>query len=315
MLDKKISAIITCYREEQAIPVMYERLTKVLKELVTNYEIIFINDASPDNTEAILTELASRDKRVVVINQARNFNSPAGIAAGMSIATGDCVVVLDGDLEDPPELIPQMVEKWQQGFEVVYGVRVKREGGTFMLNVGQKLFYRIFQKLSYVKIPLNAGDFSLMDRKVVDIMNSMPERDRFTRGLRAYVGFNQTGIDYVRPKRPFGKSSNNWLKLFWWSKKAIVSFSYKPLELMGYLGFLIVLGSFILVVVYIIWGFIDPASVGARGTRTIIFLILFLGGVQILSISVIGEYIAIIFDEVKGRPTYIIKSILNDPRK
>lgn len=313
MINKKISVIIACYREEESIPVMYRRLTDTLSAVTSSFEIIFVNDASPDNSEAVLAELAAQDKHVVVINHARNFNSQNAISSGMDIATGDAVILLDGDLQDPPELIPEFVAKWQEGFDVVYGVRTKREG-MGLIRFGYQLFYRIFQKLSYLSIPLDAGDFSLLDRKVVDVMNQMPERDRFIRGMRAWVGFRQVGIPYVRPERQFGKTSNNLLKNIWWAKKGIFSFSYRPLEVISYLGFFIVLISFLLMIVYGVLYFMFPHDTGARGIQTIIFLVLFLGGVQILSISIIGEYIAKIFEEVKGRPKYIIKSILNDPR-
>ncbi|HEY5383486.1 MAG TPA: glycosyltransferase family 2 protein [Candidatus Paceibacterota bacterium] len=313
MMTKKLSAIITSYRDEESIPLMYRRLTDVFKTITTSYEIIFVNDASPDNSEAVLAELAARDKHIVVINHARNFNSQNAFSSGMDVATGDAVILLDGDLQDPPELIPQFVAKWQEGFDVVYGVRTKREG-VGLIRFFYSLFYRLFKKLSYLNIPLDAGDFSLMDRKVVDVINQMPERDRFIRGLRAWVGFKQMGVPYVRPDRLFGKSNNNLIKNIWWAKKGIFSFSYQPLELISYLGFFIVLASFLLTLVYIVLYFVSPQNTGARGIQTIIFLVLFLGGVQLLSISIIGEYIAKIFEEVKGRPKYIIKSILNDPR-
>ena len=314
LTTKKISAVIACYRDEQAIPVMHERLTKTFAKITPNYEIIFVNDGSPDNSEAVLTELAQRDPHVVAITHTRNFSSQNAFTSGMAVATGDAVVLLDGDLQDPPELIEEFAQKWLEGFSVVYGIRKKREA-TLFLRAAYKLFYRLFHKLSYISVPLDAGDFSLMDRAVVNALNAMPERDRFLRGLRAWVGFKQTGVEYTRPERMFGITTNSLLKNIRWAKKGIFSFSYTPLEMISYLGFIIVLLSLLAILGYIASYFLFPQSSGTRGIQTIIVLVLFMGGVQLLSISIIGEYIGKIFEEVKQRPKYIVKSILNDPRK
>lgn len=313
LTDKKISAVIACYRDEPAIPVMYQRLTQVFLRVTPNYEIIFVNDGSPDNSEAVLAELAARDAHVVAITHTRNFSSQNAFSSGMAVATGDAVVLLDGDLQDPPELIEAFTKKWLAGYHVVFGVRAKREA-TMFLRVAYKLFYRLFQKLSYVKVPLDAGDFSLMDRAVVDALNAMPERDRFLRGLRAWVGFQQTGVAYVRPERMFGATTNSLIKNIRWAKKGIFSFSYTPLEMISYLGFVIVILSLLAIVGYVVAYLAFPQASGTRGIQTIIVLVLFMGGVQLLSISIIGEYIGKIFEEVKQRPKYIVKSILNDPR-
>ncbi len=312
--DKKISAVIACYRDELAIPIMYESLTAVFSKITNNYEIIFVNDGSPDNSEEVLKKIAGKDNHVIVINHTRNFNSQNAFASGMELATGDAIVLLDGDLQDPPEIIPTFVDKWLEGFDVVYGIRQKRQA-TFFLQIAYKLFYRIFQKMAYIKMPVDAGDFSLIDRKVIDVLNKMPERDRFIRGLRAWVGFKQTGIPYFRPERKFGKTTNNLLRNIAWAKKGIFSFSYAPLEMLSYFGIFIVILSFFLILIYIVSYFLFPEYSGERGIQTIIILILFLGGIQIMSISIIGEYIGKIFEEVKGRPKFIIKSVLNDPRK
>lgn len=314
LTDKKISAIIACYRDGQAIPIMHERLTKTFAKITPNYEIIFVNDGSPDDSETVLAELAKRDEHVVAITHTRNFSSQNAFTSGMAVATGDAVVLLDGDLQDPPELIEDFAKKWLEGFQVVYGVRKKREA-TLFLRVAYKLFYRLFQKLSYIQVPLDAGDFSLMDRAVVDALNSMPERDRFMRGLRAWVGFTQTGVEYARPERMFGVTTNSLVKNIRWAKKGIFSFSYTPLEIISYLGFIIVILSVLGILGYIASYFLFPQALGTRGIQTIIVLVLFMGGVQLLSISIIGEYIGKIFEEVKQRPKYIVKSILNDPRK
>ncbi len=274
------------------------------------YEIIFVNDGSPDNTEAVLRDLAVRDKHVIAIFHSRNFSSQNAFVSGMTIATGDAVVLLDGDLQDPPELIEQFATKWHEGFDVVYGIRTKREAGIF-LQVAYKIFYMTLAKLSYVEVPRDAGDFSLMDRKVVRCLLAMPERDIFVRGLRAWVGFRQTGVPYFRPGRMFGKTTNSLLKNIRWAKKGIFSFSYEPLELIFYLAVTVSFVSLLAIVFYVFLYFYTPDA--PRGISTIIVLILFFSSVQLLSLSIIGEYLGRIFEEVKKRPKFIVKEVLNAP--
>lgn len=312
LINKKISAVITCYRDALAIPVMYERLTKTLKEITSDYEIIFVNDGSPDNSEEVLKEIAKKDKRVTAINHSRNFSSQNAFISGLTQCLGDAAVVLDGDLQDPPEMIEKFVQKWIEGYKIVYGARVKREASGLM-QIAYKMFYRVFRKLSYIKIPLDAGDFSLMDRKVINVLIAMPERDIFLRGLRAWTGFRQTGVPYVRPERMFGRTTNNLIKNIRWAKKGIFSFSYLPLEWISYLTFIVVCISFLAIIFYFVsYFFLAP---GAKGIQTVIILVLFLGSIQLLALSIIGEYLAKIFEETKQRPKYIIKSIFNDHRK
>jgi len=307
---KTVSAIIACYNDEQAIPIMHERLTKVFNAIGCQYEIIFVNDGSPDNSDSILSEIAQRDPRVTVITHSRNFSSQNAFMSGMQVATGDAVVLLDGDLQDPPEIIEQFVEKWIDGFDVVYGVRARRDASMF-LRVAYKLFYRIFSKLSYVRIPRDAGDFSLMDRKIVDILIAMPERDLFIRGLRAWVGFRQIGVPYHRPERMFGKTTNSILKNIRWAKKGIFSFSFEPLEMLFYSALFISFITFLTIIFYFASYLLHPDQ--PRGTTTIILLILFFGSIQLISISIIGEYLGRVFEEVKRRPAFIVKKILNKP--
>ena len=310
--EKKISAIIACYRDEQAIPIMHERLSKTFREIGCNYEIIFVNDGSPDDSERVLRTIAEKDSHVTVITHSRNFSSQNAFLSGMSVATGDAVVLLDGDLQDPPEIIVKFVAKWQEGFDVVYGVRTVRDA-TLFLRFAYKLFYRIFNKLSYVSVPRDAGDFSLIDRKVVDILIAMPESDMFIRGLRAWVGFKQTGIPYHRPERMFGKTTNNILKNVRWAKKGIFSFSYEPLELVFYLATSVSFVALLAIVLYVILYFRNTDS--PRGTSTIIVFILFFSSIQLICVSIIGEYLGRIFEEVKKRPKYIVKDIINKPNK
>ncbi len=308
---KKISAIIACYKDAEAIPFMYQRLSKTFKKLQADYEIIFVNDGSPDNTEEILEKLVKNDKHVIGINHSRNFSSQMAFTSGMDISTGDVIVFLDGDLQDPPELIEKFYKKWLDGYDVVYGVRIKREV-PLLMGIAYKLFYRVFHKISYIKMPLDAGDFSLIDRKVVNILKQFPERDRFLRGLRAWVGFKQTGIGYIRPERQFGKTTNNFIKNFQWATKGIFSFSYVPLQLMTILSLIVFLIALLGIIVQITLRIILPST--PLGITTVLVVILFLGAVQLLGISILGEYIAKIFEEVKQRPKYIIKSVYKNSK-
>lgn len=302
----KLTAVIACYKDENAIPIMYERLTKVFQKVNVDYEIIFVNDASPDNTADVLQRIVDRDDHVVAIEHSRNFGSQSAFLSGMEISTGDGVVLLDGDLQDPPELIEQFYMEWEKGFDVIYGRRVKREGSQTLVTF-YKLFYRLFRRVSYVPMPLDAGDFSLMDRKVVDELVKLPETDQFMRGLRAWVGFKQTGVDYVRPERMFGTTTNSWRKNFSWARKAIFSFSYVPLELLTYCGWLLTGFSFLAIIAQITAYFIFRNA--PHGITSIIVLILFFGGLQMLGISVLGEYQGKILEETKRRPKFIRRRI------
>jgi dolichol-phosphate mannosyltransferase len=292
---------------------MHERLTATFRKIAVEYEIIFVNDKSPDDARDVLAALAARDPRVVVINHSRSYGSQNAFTSGMRVATGDAVVLLDGDLQDPPELIEAFYLKWREGFDVVYGERTKREATRF-LQVAYKIFYRLFRATSYVPMPLDAGDFSLIDRRVVDALNDLPENNRFVRGLRAWVGFEQTGVPYLRPERRFGHTTNSLLKNLGWARKAILSFSYAPLDVITWLALATVTVSFLAIVAQITLRIFFPALV-PMGFTTVITLILFLGGIQLLCLSIIGAYLAHIYDEVKRRPPYIVESILNDPRK
>src|SRR5229473_3492415 len=308
---QKITAVIACYRDALAVPIMYQRLTAVFAKIGVDYEIIFVNDASPDNADEVLAELAARDHNVVVVRHSRNFGSQNAFTSGMRISTGDAVVLLDGDLQDPPELIESFYKRWREGFEVVYGIRVKRDATRF-LQLAYKAFYRIFRAASYVPMPLDAGDFSLIDRRVVEALNNLPENNRFLRGLRAWVGFKQTGVPYVRPERMFGVTTNSVLGNLGWARKAVFSFSYLPIDVMTGLAIAIVILSVILAVLQIVLRLVAPQMVPS-GFTTLIVLILFMGGIQLLCFSVIGAYLMHIYDEVKRRPPYIVDYILNDP--
>lgn len=300
---KKITAIIACYKDNQAIPIMYERLVKAFQKEAVNYEIIFVNDCSPFNDEDVIKSLCKKDPNVIGISHSRNFGSQSAFMSGMELSTGDAVVLLDGDLQDPPELIPEFIKQWLNGFEVVYGERLKREA-PILMQIAYKTFYRIFKGLSDIKIPVDAGDFSLIDKRVVEHLLKMPEKDFFLRGLRAWVGFKQIGVPYTRPERMFGVTTNNFFKNVWWAKKAIFSYSTKPLSYIQIIGIVIFVLSFLLGLFYLIYHILYPSS-GPKGVTTIVILILGLGGIQILSLSILGDYIGKILEEVKNRPRYI----------
>lgn len=316
LTNKKISVVVVCYKDELNIEALYKRLAEVLNKITPDYEIIYVNDCSPDNSELLLRTLASKDPRLVVINHSRNFGNQAAFTSGMEQSTGDAVILMDGDLQDPPELIFEFVKKWIEGYKIVYGTRKNREKSLGKIKEFiYHNFYIIFNKMSYVKMPLDAGDFSLMDRVVVDHLNSMPERDRYIRGLRAWVGFNSFGIPYVRSERYDGRQSaamRGFISPFRWARKAIFSFSYTPLELITYLAFITIFLAILGIIYFIVTRFIfnEPP-----GFATIIVAILFFSSIQLLTLSIIGEYLGRIFEEVKSRPKYIIKDIINDSKK
>ncbi|HVA07875.1 MAG TPA: glycosyltransferase family 2 protein [Acidimicrobiales bacterium] len=307
----RISAIVACYRDEEAVPLMHARLTETFHQIGVDYEIIFVNDASPDDAAKVLADLAHKDPRVVVVNHSRAFGSQSAFTSGMLIATGDAVVLLDGDLQDPPELIADFYLKWREGYQIVYGQRVKRDASRPM-RFAYKGFYRLFRRLAYVNIPLDAGDFSLMDRRVVDELNRLPESQRFLRGLRAWVGFNAVGVPYVRPERMFGRTTNSLIKNLMWARRGIVSFSYAPLELILMIAIASVIIAVVAGVVQISLKLADPSSVPS-GFTTLILLILMMGGLILLALSIIGFYIADIYTEVKKRPPFVVESVLNRP--
>jgi dolichol-phosphate mannosyltransferase len=301
-----LSAVIACYNDAQAIPILHRRLCDVFSALAVDYEIIFVNDGSPDDTDQVLRALAAKDDHVLAIEHSRNFGSQNAFLSGMQAATGDAVVLLDGDLQDPPEVISAFYDKWREGHDVVYGRRSKRQT-SLLLGACYKAFYRVFRRVSYVPMPLDAGDFSLMDRKVVNELLALPETDQFLRGLRSWVGFRQTGVDYVRPERAFGRSNNSWLRNVWWAKKGIFSFSHFPVELLGYAAGTMTVLSFLGLVYEIVDCLRQPEA--SHGIPVIIVLILLLGSLNILAISIVGEYVIRTFEEAKRRPKFIRKAI------
>ncbi|OGZ43253.1 MAG: hypothetical protein A3J55_02565 [Candidatus Ryanbacteria bacterium RIFCSPHIGHO2_02_FULL_45_17b] len=309
LTNKRISVVIPCYNEAENILVMHERLTKVLERITPEREIIYVDNASTDNSEALYKQLCQKDHTVSAILMSRNFgNSDTSYTAGTEYASGDAVVWIDGDIQDPPDLILEFVKKWQEGYDVVYGVRSKRKVGL-LLGWAYNTFYKLFNRYSYIRMPLYAGDFCLIDRKVVNILNTFPERDRFLRGLRAWAGFRQTGIEYVREERKGGRTTQNFGKYFYAAKKGIISFSYAPLALISNIALIAMVLSLIAIVAFPALAIFFPAP---RGFLTIIVVMLCLGSVQFFILAILGEYLGRVFEEVKQRPKYIIREILND---
>lgn len=287
---------------------MHERATNVMKKLPNyTYELIFIDNASTDNSTLILHSIIKQDPHVSALFMSRNFgSSQPSILAGLHYATGDCVIPIDGDIQDPPEVIPEFIKKWEDGYDVVYGTRKKRKGSVIR-RIGYALFYRIFHLLSYLNIPLDAGDFSLMDKKVVDIIKILPEKDFYLRGLRTWAGFKQCGVEYIRDDRSAGRTSNSFFANFTWAKKAIVNFSYKPLEYISTITSLFIVVTSGMAFVYLYWYFKYGAP---QGFSTLLMTILIISTIQLLALSVISEYLIRMFQEIKGRPPYIISEIL-----
>ena len=303
----KLSFVIPVYNEEKTLLELYERIKKVIEELRVRYQILFVDDGSQDRSVQILQSLCEKDAGIQVILFSRNFGHQTAVTAGLHYATGDAVVVMDSDLQDPPEIIPQFVQKWQEGYQVVYGIRKKRKEHIF-LRIMYALFYRMLKTVSTIEIPLDAGDFCLMDKKIVKLLNSIPERNRFVRGIRSWVGFNQIGIPYERDKRFGGESKYSLGKLIKLALDGFVSFSYAPLRFASYTGFSVSAFSLI----YGLGTFFQKifTNTTVPGYTTTIIMICFIGGVQLITLGIIGDYLGRIYDEVKNRPLYIVRGIL-----
>ena len=307
---RSVSAVIACYKDAEAIPVMYRRLTDTFKSLGIDYEIIFVNDSSPDDCAQVIRDISRTDPRVLGVSHSRNFGSQMAFRSGMELFTKDGVVLLDGDLQDPPELIESFYAKWEEGYDVIFGRRIKREMSWY-LSLMHKLFYRVFAMCSQVSMPLDAGDFSLVDRRVVGWLLNCPERDLFVRGLRAYVGFRQTGVDYVRPVRMFGRSTNNLFRNIAWAKRGILSFSDAPLTMLTVVG-VVSLGFSTLAAIVVALLRLFVPDIAPRGATTLLIIILMFGSGNIFAISLVGEYVAKVMAEVKGRPRLIRTALIRN---
>lgn len=306
----QISVVIPCYNEQEVLPELFRRLTSAANGWNCDWEIICVDDGSHDQTWPMLVAQQTQDGRWRALSFARNFGHQTAVSAGIFHAQGDAVIVIDADLQDPPEQLERFIRKWQEGFEVVYAIREKRKEGV-LKKACYWLFYRIMAKVTPFEIPLDSGDFCIMDRKVVDALNSMPERNRFVRGLRAWSGFRQIGLTYERQARAAGEAKYNFRKLLKLALDGIFSFSTVPLSLVAQVGIWISCISFL----GISWTlatkifsdfFSKHGFPPVQGFTTIVICVLFLGGIQMLSLGIIGEYIGRIYDEVKRRPAWVI---------
>lgn len=306
----KISVIIPVFNETEVIDATYKRMKSVMDGLGMEYELLFVNDGSRDDTEQKISGYAEKDKTVKLLSFSRNFGHQCAISAGMDYACGDAVVVIDADLQDPPELIPKMIEKWQEGYEVVYGKRLKRKGETLFKKATAKLFYRMLKHLTSVDIPVDTGDFRLIDRKVCDIFRRLQEKNRFIRGLVSWIGFRQTYVEYVREERLAGETKYPLKKMIRFAMDGILSFSYIPLKLASFLGFLISGLSFLYLIFVLIQKLFYPVGL-VPGWTSIVAVLLIFNGIILILLGVIGEYIGRIYDEVRNRPLYIIDKKVN----
>ena len=308
---KKISVVIPMYFEEEVVSECYNRTKKILNSL-NNYEheIVFVNDGSKDKTLEILANIAKNDMCVKILSFSRNFGHQAAVTAGLKYTTGDAVVIMDADLQDPPEVIIEMIKLWENGNEVIYAKRKSREGESRFKLFTAKMFYKILNGLSDVNIPKDTGDFRLADRKVIDVINSLPEHNKFLRGLFSWVGFKQTPLEYERKQRFAGKTKYPLKKMLKLASDGIISFSTKPLKILGAVGLISVIAS-VIILIYALISYIFNLNQLTAGWTSIMVTVTFLGGMQLLSIWLISEYIGKIYDESKGRPEYIIDKKIN----
>jgi len=306
------SIVIPVLNEEKVLNELYQRLTKVMTDIGESYEIIFINDGSTDNSLKIMKQLHTHDKRIKIIDFSRNFGHQIAITAGIDFTSGDAVITIDADLQDPPEVIPDLIKKWKEGYEVIYGIREKRKGENFFKKITALIFYRLINKMTMINMPPDSGDFRLIDKKVVNNLKNIRENNRYVRGLTYWIGFKQIGVPYERDKRFAGKSKYPIKKLFKLAYDAIFSFSNFPLKIATYFGFIVSFLSFL----YLIYALIIKLFTNSviHGWTSLMISILFLGGVQLICLGIIGEYIARINDEVKKRPLYIIKEIIDEDK-
>lgn len=312
---KKVSVVIPMYYEEEVAEECYKRVSKTLKELKEyEYEIIFVNDGSQDKTLKILEEIARKDSNVKVISFSRNFGHQVAVTAGIKEVTGDAIVIMDADLQDPPELIPDMLKYWEQGNEIIYGTRKTRKGESAFKLLTAKMFYKTLNALSDVEIPKDTGDFRLVDRKVIDVINNMPEHNKFLRGLFSWVGFKQMSYEYERQGRVAGKTKYPLKKMLKLASDGIISFSTKPLKLLGTLGFLSIVIS-VIILIYALISYAFKLNNLSAGWTSIMVAITFFAGVQLLSIWIMSEYIGRIYEETKKRPQYIVDKKINIENK
>lgn len=309
----RLSVVIPLLNEEANLQALYSRLIEVFTRLSADGEIIFVDDGSTDSSASIITQLAAADARVVGVRFSRNFGHEAASTAGLDMASGDAIVLMDADLQDPPEVIEQMVQLWQSGAEIVYAKRARRTGESTYKRFTAWLFYRVLGVLSDVDIPRDVGDFRLVDRKVLDAVKRCREHDRFIRGLIAWTGFKSAAVTYDRPERGGGQTKYNTLKLLWLSLDATVGFSILPLRFASAVGFMVTLGSLAMVAVLVVQKLLR--QIDMPGYALLAAGLFFLGGVQMLLLGILGEYVGRIYRQIQGRPLYVVREIIGRPAK
>lgn len=302
----KFSIAVPVYNERESLPELYQRVQDVMDAQRESWELILIDDGSSDGSTEIIQELAQADKRVRPVIFARNFGHQIAITAGLDYSRGEAIVIMDADLQDPPEVIPDLIAKWREGFEVVYAIRESREGETWFKKATAAFFYRLINRITDVNIPLDTGDFRLLDRAVADTLNSMREQHRFPRGMAAWVGFRQIGVPYSRAARYAGETKYPFKKMIRLALNAITGFSYFPLQLATYVGFFCAGISALAIPVVIILRL--AGSQAFFGQATTLIAVLFLGGIQLISLGILGEYVGRLYDEAKDRPLYVVRS-------
>ena len=299
-----LSVIIPSYNEERNVGIMHERLTKTLSEITDSYEMIFVNDCSKDQTLLRIKELAERDSHVKYLSFSRNFGHQIAVSAGLDFCTGEAVVIIDGDLQDPPELITQMYERYKEGYKVVYAKRKTREGETWFKKATAKIFYRLLASMTSIDIPVDVGDFRLIDRVIVEHLRNMPEKSKYIRGQIAWIGYKQTFVEYHRDARLYGTTNYPLKKMLRFALDGITAFSDKPLKIASGLGIFSAIVSLLALVYALVSHFCFHATI--TGWTSLILSVLFIGGVQLITIGIIGEYIARINNDVRNRPLYIL---------
>ncbi|MDR2600426.1 MAG: glycosyltransferase family 2 protein [Oscillospiraceae bacterium] len=307
------SVVVPAYNEQEVITESYNRLTKVMKSIGETYELLFVNDGSKDNTANIIAGFCQNDESVRLINFTRNFGHMAAISAGMENARGQAIFIIDADLQDPPEIFPEMAEKWKEGYHVVYGKRTKRKGESFFKKLTAKVFYRFLRSMTSVDLPSDTGEFRLIDRKVCDAVNKLPEKNRYIRGLVSWVGFKQTPVEYVREERFAGTTKYPFRKMMAFAMDAITSFSHKPLKLATTLGMIISIASFLYILLVLYQHFFTDLNIA--GWASTIAAILLTQGIVLMILGLMGEYIGRIYSELQNRPTYIIQEIIEKEEK
>ena len=313
-MKKKVSLIIPVYNEEKSLYELYRRLDSVMNQIEEDTECIFINDGSKDSSLSILRKIHKKDTRIRYISLARNFGHQIAVTAGLNFSQGDSVIILDGDLQDPPELILDMLKKWKESYQVVYAQRTKRKKENWFKRLSAFLYYRVLKNFADIDIPTDTGDFCLMDRTVVDVLNEMPERNRYVRGLRAWIGFRQTAIPFEREARFAGEVKYTFFKSLSLALNGLVSFSRLPLRLSTYIGILSALLS-VFMIFWVLYFRISNPNSSFSGYAIIMIVVFFFGAVQLVSVGILGEYIGRIYEEVKNRPLYIISEIVGLNKK